>query len=50
MDSLKEVYGHIDAICMITIAPELPNAIQVCQQLEEMGVIVSVGKKGFTNF
>lgn len=43
MESIREVYQHIDSICMITLAPELPNAIKVCIELNEIGVIVSVG-------
>lgn len=43
MDSMREVYKHLDAICIITLAPELPNAVPVCRQLTEMGIVVSVG-------
>lgn len=43
LESLREVYQHVDAIRMITLAPELPNAIQVCRELTNMGIVVSVG-------
>lgn len=43
IESLKEVYKHVDAIRIITIAPELPNALQVCREITQMGITVSVG-------
>ncbi|ODM99068.1 putative N-acetylglucosamine-6-phosphate deacetylase [Orchesella cincta] len=43
LESVRDVYKHLDAVCIITLAPELPNAVGVCRQLTDAGIIVSVG-------
>lgn len=45
LDSLKDVYQSLSPICMITIAPELERALEVCKGLTDLGVIVSVGEE-----
>ena len=45
MESIIEVYKHLDSIAVITIAPEIENAIPVCKELSQRGIIVSVGMK-----
>jgi len=43
LESIREVYKHMDSIMMITLAPEIPNGMRVCRELTEMGIIVSIG-------
>lgn len=49
MNSIREVYKHLDAVCIITLAPELPNAVNVCRELTDAGIIVSVGTSNSGN-
>ncbi|KAL7289794.1 hypothetical protein TKK_0016197 [Trichogramma kaykai] len=41
--SLLDVYGSLENICYITLAPELENAIDVIQELEKRNIKISVG-------
>ncbi|CAG7717201.1 unnamed protein product [Allacma fusca] len=43
IQSIIDVYQHVDAIAIITLAPELENAVSVCKELTQRGIIVSVG-------
>ncbi|KAF2355548.1 Metal-dependent hydrolase [Trinorchestia longiramus] len=40
---LEEVYGTLDNIAMITLAPELPGVVDAVSTLTRRGVVVSVG-------
>lgn len=44
IDTVKEVYGSLDNIKIITLAPELEDAEDVIQKLSSQGIVVSVGK------
>ena len=37
------MYNHMESIAIITIAPELENAMSVIQSLSSMNIVVSVG-------
>lgn len=39
-----DVYGSLDNVRMVTLAPELPNSCDVIRKLTEMGIAVSLGK------
>ncbi|EZA59057.1 N-acetylglucosamine-6-phosphate deacetylase isoform X2 [Ooceraea biroi] len=41
--SVTEMYGDLDNVCMITLAPEIPNAISVIEELCKRDVKVSIG-------
>ena len=41
--TIKEVYGCLDNVAMVTLAPELENACDAVEGLVEQGVVVSVG-------
>lgn len=41
---LLEVYGRLDDVAMLTLAPELANSGPVIQELAARGIIVSVGE------
>src|SRR5690349_8029741 len=43
MGAIERVYKDLSNVVMITIAPEIPGAIEVIRQLSNMGIIVSVG-------
>uniref|UniRef100_A0AAY4CFD8 N-acetylglucosamine-6-phosphate deacetylase n=1 Tax=Denticeps clupeoides TaxID=299321 RepID=A0AAY4CFD8_9TELE len=40
---LLEIYGQLDNVTMVTLAPELPNSGPVIQELARRGIIVSLG-------
>lgn len=40
---LLDVYGSLDSVQMLTLAPELPNACDVIKKAKEMGITVSLG-------
>ncbi|XP_076041959.1 N-acetylglucosamine-6-phosphate deacetylase [Oratosquilla oratoria] len=41
--TVQEVFGDLSNVCMITLAPELPNASEVIKELSKMNIIVSIG-------
>jgi len=43
MDDLRRVYGSLDNAAIVTLAPELPGAVDVIRQLTTLGVTVSLG-------
>lgn len=43
LESVKEVYGSLENVTIITLAPELPHASVVVQELSSMGITVSLG-------
>ena len=44
MADLQRVYGSLDNVAIVTIAPELPGALDVIRQLTELGITASLGK------
>lgn len=44
MKTLREVYGCLDNIVIVTLAPELENSDSVIRELTSMGIVVSLGK------
>lgn len=45
--SVIDMYGNLDNVCMITLAPEIPNAISVIKELSKRNIKISVGKLSF---
>ena len=43
MAALEDVYGPLDGVRVITLAPELPGALDVIEALAQRGVVVSMG-------
>lgn len=41
------MYGNLDNVCMFTLAPELPNATFVIEELCKRNIKVSLGKLNF---
>lgn len=47
MDGLKgleDVYGSLDSVSIITVAPELPGMMEVIPKLVEKNIKVSIGE------
>ncbi|PSN53605.1 N-acetylglucosamine-6-phosphate deacetylase [Blattella germanica] len=42
--SLQEIYGTVENVRIVTLAPELENAAQVINELTKRGITVSLGK------
>lgn len=42
-ESVKEIYGNLDNVKIVTVAPELENASNVIKKLNDMNITVSVG-------
>ncbi|CAG9563121.1 unnamed protein product [Danaus chrysippus] len=43
LESIKEVYGSLDNVILVTIAPELPGALDAIRGLSNMGIKVALG-------
>lgn len=43
MSLLQQCYGSLNRLKVITIAPELPGALEVIPDLVDLGVVVSIG-------
>nr|XP_012223871.1 PREDICTED: putative N-acetylglucosamine-6-phosphate deacetylase isoform X1 [Linepithema humile] len=41
--SVVDMYGDLDNVCMLTLAPEIPNATSVVEDLCRKNIIVSLG-------
>lgn len=44
LKDLLEVYGSLDKVAMVTLAPELEHSQSVVRELSQRGVAVSLGK------
>ncbi|XP_045489210.1 N-acetylglucosamine-6-phosphate deacetylase [Pieris rapae] len=42
-DSLMEMYGSLDNVIIVTLAPELPGALNAIKKLSEKGIKVALG-------
>ena len=45
LSQLQSCYGTLDNIRMITLAPELPGAMEVIPNLGDRGIVVALGKQ-----
>lgn len=43
---LIEMYGTLDNAAILTLAPEIPNALPVIEELVKRGITVSLGMLG----
>lgn len=41
------MYGSLENVRIVTLAPELTNAVEVIEELTKLGITVSLGKKMF---
>ncbi|MCB1137089.1 MAG: hypothetical protein KDK78_12540, partial [Chlamydiia bacterium] len=42
-DRLQEIYGDLGAVRLVTLAPEIPGALDAIRHLVAQGVVVSIG-------
>ncbi|KAG7187907.1 hypothetical protein KM043_013874 [Ampulex compressa] len=42
-ESVTDMYGSLENVCMVTLAPEVPNALMVIQELCKRDIKVSLG-------
>lgn len=43
MSALTDVYGRLDNVKIITMAPELQNAVEVVNKASSKGIVLSLG-------
>jgi N-acetylglucosamine-6-phosphate deacetylase len=43
IDSLEDFYGNLKGVKMVTLAPELPGALRIIEDLTQKNIIVAVG-------
>ncbi|XP_026765030.2 N-acetylglucosamine-6-phosphate deacetylase [Galleria mellonella] len=43
LETMKQVYGALDDVVIVTLAPELPGATQAIKDLTKLGIKVAVG-------
>jgi N-acetylglucosamine-6-phosphate deacetylase len=43
LGSLQGVYGNMENVRIVTLAPELNNAVDVIEELAKRGITVSLG-------
>lgn len=43
MSSIIDIYGSLENVAILTLAPELPGANDVIRQLTGLGVTISLG-------
>lgn len=41
---LEKTYGTLENVAIITLAPEIDNAMEVIHELDKKGITVSIGK------
>ena len=47
--SLVDMYGDLSNVEIVTIAPEIPSAVEVIRELKALGITVSLGMSIETN-
>ncbi|XP_043468812.1 N-acetylglucosamine-6-phosphate deacetylase [Leptopilina heterotoma] len=41
--SVLDIYGDLNNVCCVTLAPEIPNALSVIKELQRRNIMISVG-------
>ena len=44
IETMQDVFGSLDNVKIITLAPEIPNVLQSIPHLVDRGIVVSVGQ------
>lgn len=47
MKTVDEIYGNLDNVKIITLAPELPGAFDIINELTSKNIVVSMGTNSF---